>query len=278
MNFRSALLTASMIILLAGCQPSKVADEVGSSCAPKNLAVKASNEAMTVSWRPDCNQLISGYYIFISEQPLFEKFGNTFLPKSVKPFNDAAFAGDTEPADGIENFEAGGLENGKKYYVSVRTIFPDLTLSKSSNEQVVVCGPRGEIELSIRYKSERDGYSFSRDIFVRADDLDNDIYYHTLSGKDYLGSPEKLDGFLRKNRLTVLPYKGDFETVREKAAGSGVEPDQLRVEVKKDDWVLIKSEEGNLGLLKILGFGGDGEERRIELYFAYSTISGELLF
>ncbi|MDF1543987.1 MAG: hypothetical protein P1R58_02660 [bacterium] len=272
------LMTGFLAVLIAGCKPSTVSDEVPAGCVPKELTVETGNELMTVFWKPDCSQLISGYYVYISESPLFEKYGNGALPKSVEPFNHTAFAGDTEPEDGIEHFEARGLENGRKYYVSVRTVFPNITLSKSSSEQVAVCGPRGEIELSIRYKGEHDGYSFEKDRFVRADDLANDIYFHSLKGVDYLGSPEKLDGFLRRNRLTVLPFNGERETVRAKTVEAGLKAEELRVPVKVNDWVLIRLEDEKFCLVQITGFSGEGESRKIRLSFALSTVAKELLF
>ena len=124
------------------------------------------------------------------------------LPSSVKPFNPTPFPGDTNPDDGVEHFTAEGLQNGVTYYVTIRTVYPDGTLSPPSREVGVVCNPRGEVEISIRYESEHDGYSFAGDRYVRADTDENDLYFFSKDGIDYIASPDRLDGFL-KNRYKM---------------------------------------------------------------------------
>ena len=114
-DMRFLLLIIVFVTLLVSCAPKKGIDESSRGCIPQNLRIDAANEAMTVIWDVDCNQMISGYYIYIEEEPLVSKYPGTELPTSIKPFNMAAFPGDTEPDD-VEHFLAEGLENGKKYF------------------------------------------------------------------------------------------------------------------------------------------------------------------
>ncbi len=277
-NFVRFICLGLTIAFVLGCAPKKVADEVATGCVPADLKVEVADRAMTVVFTPSCNQLISGYYIYISEEPLTAYVQDTVLPGTIRPFNLTAFSGDTNPDDGIEHFEADGLENGKKYFVSVRTIFPGRTLSRSSAEIPAVCGPRGEMQLSIRYKSDRDGFSFEQNGYVSADNLANDLYFFSKDGQDFLTSPVRLDGFLRDNRLMSLPFKGEYEQVKSRVMAAGEIPNQERIEVEKGSWVLLYTADKRFALLKVLEFSGEGEKRVIRLFYVYSALDDEIFF
>ncbi len=274
-RFISLVLTITFVF---GCAAKKVADESPTGCVPSEVKVETADRSMTVIFTPSCGQLISGYYIYISEEPLSAYAQDTVLPGSIKPFNLASFSGDTDPDDGVERFEADRLENGKKYFVSVRTIFPDRTLSRSSTEIPAVCGPRGEMQLSIRYKSDRDGFSFKQNGYVSADNLANDLYFYSKDGKDFLASPVRLDGFLRDNRLARLSLEGEYEQVKTRLTAAAEIPEQERIEVKKGDWVLLYTADKSFALLQVLDFSGAGEKRVVRLFYAYSALEDEILF
>jgi hypothetical protein len=222
--------------------------------------------------------MMSGYNIYISREPLVDRYPGSELPPTVKPFNNVPFPGDTDPSDGIQHFPAEGLENGVKYYVSVRVVNTDRSLSKPSNEVAAVCGPRGEIELSMRFKSDHDGFSFTQNGYVRADQLDNDLYFHSKDGTDYLVSPHRLNGFLKVSKLYPLPFKGAFEDVKEKVAALELNSPSDKVAVKPGDWVLLATPDNKHALIKVLDVTGTGENRRIKLFYAYNPLPDELLF
>lgn len=267
-----------LLALLVSCAPEKRLEEMPTGCYPYNASVEVNDRQMTVTWEKNCNQLMSGYFIYINEKPLADLYPGTQLPASVKPFSQTPFPGDTDPEDGIEHFVAEGLENGVKYYVSVRVVNPDRTLSKPSNEVVAVCGPRGEIELSIRYKSDRDGFSFEKNAYVRADDIDNDLYFYSKDGADYLSSPSRLNGFLKINKLKVLPFDGEFDQVRARFSTLESQPDKDRVAVRTGDWVHILSPDGKSALVKVLSISGEGERRSLRLFYAFSPLANETIF
>ncbi len=271
-------LLLAIIVLALGCGPKPIVDEQSAACYADNLGVDVNSQTMDVHWKTKCTRLISGYNIYISEEPLTDKYPGADLSSAVKPFNLTPYAGDTDPDDGIEHFIAEGLQDGKKYYVSVRVVMPDGTLSRPSDEAIAVCGPSGEIELTVRYKSDKDGYSFGLNEYVRADDLNNDLYFFSKDGKDYLNSPVKLDGFLKANRLRKLPLKGNFSEIREKLTAMSLEPAEDRVEVKKGDWIHIQTPGGENAVIRVLELSGDGAERKIRLFYAYSPLSGEVVF
>ena len=224
---------------------------------------------MTIVWEVECPRLISGYNIYISEQPLSE--GNS------RPFNATVYPGDTDPDDGVVQYDAQGLDNGVRYYVSVRVVFPDQSPSTPSEEVAAVCGPRGEIELTTRYSSEQDGYSFAQNQYVRADDLNNDLYFYSKGGTDYLASPIRLDGFLRNNRFMRLSVNGDLETVKHQLASIDSEPRDDRVAVREGDWVWIVTTEGHHALVQVRKLTSKEGKGTVVLSFAYWPISGPLI-
>lgn len=262
--------------MLVGCQPSGPGNESAGGCTPHDLSVEVNDGRMTVIWKDDCKTNISGYYIYVTEEPLVEAYPSYELPGTVEPFNHPPFPGDTDPSDGVQHFEANGLANGVKYYVSVRTVMADLTLSKPSNEVTTACGPQGEIELSLRYKADKDGYSFENNEYVEADNSANDLYFFSKDGQDYLVSPSQLDGFLRNNRLRKLKTNGDLKQAVSRAVITSL-PVSERVAVKKGDWVQIITPENRSAFVKVLEISGSGDSRKIKLFFAYATLPGEII-
>ena len=262
--------TVASIILMTliaslGCGPPQPGAEHRATCRPEALTVEAGDGAMTITWKVECPRLISGYNIYISEQALSED--------NSRPFNATVYPGDTEPDDGVVRYDAQGLDNGVRYYVSVRVVFPDQSLSAPSEEVAAVCGPRGEIELATRYSTEQDGYSFAQSRYVRADDLNNDLYFYSKGGTDYLASPIR-HGFLRNNRFMRLSVNGDLETVKHQLASIDSEPRDDRVAVREGDWVWIVTTEGHHALVQVRKLTSKEGKGTVVLSFAYWPISG----
>jgi len=215
----------TVLLYLTGCGP-KISEETPSGCIPNDIIVKPGNKMMEIAWKNDCPSLISGYNIYISK-----------TPDGKEPFNATIFPGDTNPDDDIEHYIASGLESGVKYYVTVRTVFPNLTMSPPSEKLVTACGSRREIELFIRHKSEPDGFSFENDKYVKAGGLTNDIYFFSKDNLDYLSSPHRLDAFLRNSKFEILPYNGELNDIKSDVMLSKTEPSKDRVAVKVGEWV-----------------------------------------
>ncbi len=266
-------------VIFAGCAPKQVVDEVPRAIYADDVRVEVNDREMTVSWRKHGEGAIGGYNIYVSKHSLVSSAGPLFDSSLAEPINTTPFPGDTDPDDGIEHFVARSLENGVVYYVSVRVVFPDGLMSKFSNEVLAVCGPRGEIELGIRYQGGEDGYSFNGNRYVSADDVENDLYFFSKEGVDYLCSPKRLNGFLKDNHLMILPYRHDnYDKVAAQLSGSGIEAINEQVEIVPGDWVLINLPDGHNAIVNVLGFNGEGKERRVRLFFAVCTIRGGLVF
>ena len=268
----------ALLVLIVGCKPKEVAEERPSGAYPYELRVSVDNGTVKLSWKKHGDALIGGYNIYISETSLAAQYPDGHYPVSVPPFNRTPFPGDTDPTDGIEHFQAEGLTNGVMYYVSVVVVNPDRSLSRSTEEITVVPAPTGEIELAARYQGEQDGYAFYADRYVRADAVENDVYYYYHEDKHYLASPTRLDGFLRKSLLLKLPFRGDYEEVRSRIVENEYQPSEERVEIKTGDWVLILTADSHYVLVRVLELTGQGQSSAVRLFFAVSGIENRIFF
>ena len=275
---RAAGLVLLVMIIAAGCGPTKKPSEVSTTIYPYDLSVSGGNRKLELSWKAHGEGLISGYNIYISRTSLAAEYPDGKYPATVKPHNLTVFPGDTNPEDKVEHYDAEGLENGVKYYVTVRTVMSDRSLSRPSNEVAVVAGPRGEITLDSRYQGEHDGYSFEEEAYTGADADNNDIYFYSLDGVDYLASPTRLNGFLRESKFLVLPYKGDLSDILAKVNGAELSPSEIRTKISTGSWVLMRTADKANVLLKVLGFSGEGKDRQVNLQFAVSGLKSEIFF
>jgi len=272
-NTKLYLFSVIAIVIALGlvsCGPPKVKPEQAGNCVPSNLIVETNDGVMNLSWNTNCKQLISGYYIYISDEPIVEKYPTSVLPSSVKAFNNTVFPGDTERDDQVEHYIANGLDNARRYHVSVRTVFPDRTLSAPSDEIIAVCGPKGQIELGVRYRSNQDGFSFLTQDYVAAKNVANDLCFYSQNGVDYLESPSRLDMFLRGTRLRLLPFHGDLNEIQKQLSEMKTRAFEDRINIKKGDWVWLTFPEGYHALLHVLDITGQEKDRRISLFYAFS--------
>ncbi len=269
---------ALIAVVLTGCPPKQPpTSETAASCVPYDVQADANDGLIVVSFRSDCKALITGYNIYLSREPLAAKYPGPELPATIKPYNQPVFPGDTDPSDHVEHYEAEGVENGVKYYISVRTVFADRSLSKPSEEIMAVAGPRGQMELAPRYKSDQDGWSFANNDYVRADAIDNDMYFYVKDNQYFLASPDRL-GFLRKTLFRVLPYKGGIDEVGAKMTAKDPLPSEDRVAVKKDDWIEVMTADKTFALVKVLGISGKGDDSRLQLFYVWTPAEGAPAF
>jgi len=274
------------LTVLAGCGPATVRQssetalptEARKAVSIADLGVSVNDKSMIVFWKKIGRGAISGYHIYISEHPLSALYPDAHIDSAIAPYNLAPFPGDTNPEDSVEYFEATHLENGVKYYVTVRVVYPDGSVSGPSGEVLAVCGPRGEIELPIRYQSSPDGYSFQKNGYTEANSVDNDLYFYSKDGHDYLASPRRLDGFINDTQFLVLPYKGTFDEVAARLAEFAPGPTEDQVQIDEGDWVLARCGRGTSALLEVKAIRESGRERRVVLFFAYSTVAEEIVF
>jgi hypothetical protein len=271
-NYLGILSAFFLIILMAlSCAPPRIEPRlVTTECAPSNLTVRTDDHKMYLKWDTNCPEgtLLSGYYIYILEEPIHDKYHNIRLPKSIKPHGQGVYPGDTDPESSFETISIENLENGIEYFISVRTVFPDKSVSASSNEVNVICRPEGRFELSFRYSALNDGFSFGFGEPVRADSDRNDIYFYSKDDYDFIASPHRLNGFLKKSKFYSLGKTKDIYQY------PNIELDFAPVEkipIFEGESYLIKTAEGNFAKLRIEKISGENKERKLDIKYIYQT-------
>jgi len=265
------VLAFVLLLLIAyGCGPSKGPGKEArptSVCAPLNLTVKPNDHSMFLRWDVDCPEevLLSGYSIYISPFSL-EQFKDKALPDSIVPYNNVPYPGDTNPEDNFETMEITNLENGIPYYVSVRTVFPDQTESVASNEVMVYCRPEGEFTLDMRFTGEQDGFDFSAGKYVRADGSDNDIYYYRAGTTDFIASPHRLNGYIRKSWFYSLGKTRDIYQYPD--IDIDYEPVN-KMPIREGESYLVKTADGNFAKIRVEQFIGENRDREVAFKYIY---------
>ncbi len=193
---------------------------------PYDLNIETKNRRAVIYWSVDRSKdkPISGYNIYLSDKPL-EKHFSKWEKNRPKPYNHAPFPGDTDGDVTRESFEITNLENGKTYYISVRTVGITGAESGVLKEVEFVPQPRGEFMISSNHSSKNGGFSFDEDISVPARDPRCDIYLYAKRDVVGLSTPGRLSAGLRKTAFTKRNEK-NVETVKIKAG------DRLTVETR----------------------------------------------
>jgi hypothetical protein len=267
-----------LVLMTAGCGPPREKIQLlRTICTPSNLVVKSGDQKIYLKWDTNCSDsvLISGYYIYLENYPLYDRFYDRLPPSQIVPFNLAPYPGGTEPEDAFETMEITNLPNGVEYYVSVRTVFPDRSLSYSSNEVSVICRPEGEFTLAFRYTDLNDGFSLKTAQPVRADDELNDLFFFNKDGVDYLESPHRLNGFLRKSLFYSL---GKTRDIYQYTSFDIDIPPIERMPVREGESYLIKTADGNYAVLRIEKISGTGKERSLNIKYIYQTVEDLIRF
>lgn len=178
------------------------------------MTVDVNNHSAVVNWTVDRagSRPISGYNIYLSETPLKELFSN-WDKNHPQPYNHGPFPGDTDGDNTRESFEITNLENGKTYYVSVRTVDPAGAESDVSGESKFVPLANGDFQISSDHLSEIGGFSFDKNISLPARDPRCDIYLYAKEDAVGLSSPGRLSAGLRKTAFSNSTEK-NVETIK----------------------------------------------------------------
>jgi len=271
------VITASVLLIIGCGPPRQIGRPAITECAPTNLTVQPDDSTLYLKWDINCpeNKVLSGYYVYLEKSPIFEKYSEVVLPKKIEPYNRTPYPGDTDPEDSFETMTINNLANGVEYYVSVRTVFPDKTITVSSNEVPVMCRPEGEFELAFRYAGKNDGFSFKTGQSVRADGELNDIYFYHKDGFDFIASPKRLNGFIRDSKFYSLGKTKDIYQYPELELD--FEPVE-KIPVNVGESYLVLTADGNYAKIRIEEASGKNKERKLKIKYIYQTVAGLMRF
>lgn len=219
-----------------------------------------------IAWNPGCKgtRILQGFNIYLLPEPLTKMSENGELPKGIEPFNKLIYPGDTEGDPNRETYEIKEIDNSVIYYVHVRTVNSDGSLSKPSNEVELVTVARGEIALALAHSGINDGFSLDRAKYCHTNDLANDFYVFEKDSWFYLCSPARLSPVNRETRIYDLGSSNKLGDLPVDLPPGGGEQ---KVRLVKRSLYLVVTEEGHQAKLRMKYDSGNGTEKRI--YFEY---------
>ncbi len=278
-NYISLFFTVIIIsVLIFGCGPSRLKLRLDKKdCVPSNLTATPNDQSLLLKWDTNCdiNTVLSGYNIYILTEPIYDLYGQANPPDEIRPVNIIPYPGDTNPEKSYETMALDMLENGVEYYVSVRTVFPDRSITVSSNEVAVMCRPEGEFTLDFRFSGENDGFIFSSRTGSSADNDKNDIYYFRAGQNDFIASPHRLNGYNRESAFFSLGQTKDIYQYPELSIDN---PPIDKMPIKAGESYLIRTADGNYAKLRIEEISGQDRERKVRFKYIYQTIPDLMRF
>jgi hypothetical protein len=262
------VLVASLIILSCAPKPRQelVTEE---KCVPVGLTLDstASSYAL-IAWNPGCPglRILRGFNIYVSPIPLTEKYPGNRLPDDVHPYNGEIYPGDTLGNPQWETYAIEDLDNATQYYVHVRDLYTDGTLSPPSNELPLVVYARGAFTLAPSFTGDHDGFDFSAAEYCRADAPENDIYFYNKDNEDFLCSPARLGPV---NRDTKIYSVGTGAPPKDWAA---MKPDDKftdRASIRKGAVYILITADGYPVKLEVESATGNDDDRKITFDYIY---------
>lgn len=261
---------AGIIFVVISCGPPKsvsiappptVPTEIPRPCIPRNLTLDSTSDGYAlIAWDPGCPQerILRGFNVYVSSTPLNRRFPDTILPPSIQPFNNEVYPGDTLGNPNRETFALENIANAVPHYIHVRVVYIDGRLSMPSNEIEVICYQQGTVELTASFSGSRDGFSFRKNAYCRTDDLDNDIYFYSKNGQDFLCSPSRLG---EVNRNTKLYPAGEGIVPADLGRPSGASSD--RIEIRPDRNLIVETTDGDVIGMRIKQIDNSGSTPKI---------------
>jgi hypothetical protein len=204
----------SLAVASISCIPGP--RESGRVPSPYDLKVDTMSRGAIIYWSVNRRegQLISGYNVYLSRKPPESNYPG-WHKSHAELHNSTPYPGDTDGDITRESFEITGLENGRTYFVTVRTVAPDGSESKQSNMVEFRPLARGEFIISDNHLGDNGGFSFDHEISIPARDRRCDLYLYSRDDVLGLSSPSRLGAGLRKTIFAASSDPGNAdETIR----------------------------------------------------------------
>jgi hypothetical protein len=263
----AAIFFLAAILLSCGPKP-KQKTEVEERCIPSGLTIDSTASSYAViAWNPGCPglRILRGFNIYVAPRPLVSEYSGTDLPDDIKPYNREVYPGDTLGNPERESYAIENLDNAAQYYVHVRDVYIDGTLSPPSNEIPLVVYSQGQFTLSPSYTTDHDGFDFAAGDYCRADALNNDVYFYSKDGADYLCSPARLGPVNRDTKILSVGTAAPANWADMKPNDEFSE----RVPLRDGGVYILITADGYPAKLTVQSMTGSGDERRVTFDYIY---------
>lgn len=264
----AAILSIGALFLSCGPKPKQKA-VTEERCIPSGLTVDSTASSYAViAWNPGCPgiRILRGFNIYVSPTPLAADYPGSDLPADITPYNREVYPGDTLGNPKRESYAIEDLGNATQYYVHVRDVYIDGTLSPPSNEVPLIVYSQGQFTLSTSFTTDHDGFDFATGKYCRTDALNNDIYFYSKDGTDYLCSPARLGPVNRDTRILSVKSAVPPENWAEMKPNDDFSE---RVPLQDGGVYILITADGYPVKLKVRSMTGNGEERRIAFDYMY---------
>jgi hypothetical protein len=220
--------------------------------------------------------IIRGYNVYVSDDGSVASLPPDSKRLRKHLYQASTYPGDTDGDIRRESITIERLEPGIRYYVHVRTVFPNGQQSPPSEEQEVIPRPRGRIVLSPRFSGGDDGFSFRRNEIVPPTSEANDLYLYTTAEGVFLASPSRLNRGLRETRFVALgPSDSLDDYPRLERPWEGEE----KIDVKVGHSIGLILEGEHLAKLRPVAVEGSREDGpQVVFEYVYQPVKGESSF
>lgn len=190
-------------------------------------------------------------------------------------YGAATYPGDTDGDISTETIHIENVTSGTRYFVHVRTVFPDGGMGQPSREVEVVPRPRGQLTLCPMTGDCDGGYSFRLDQPVERTSEDNDIYIFLTKTEAFVASPSRLDRGLRATQFADLGPSAsidDFQRMDPNLAGA----EKLAIREGHSIGVILSG--NRVAKLRPVEISQSGDNPRVVFEYIYQPVAGESTF
>ena len=270
-----AVLVLPILVTISGCAPAARKAPVETKppvetarCLPHDLTVDSlDNHYARIAWNPGCpeTRILRGFNIYLSRKPSPENRNSRAKDMAI-PYNETVYPGDAEGRADRESFEFRDLTLSTRYFARVRAVYDDSTFSPPTNEVEIIGYPQGAITLAESYFGRQDGFSFEKNDYCKTDAMENDLYYYSKDGRNFLCSPLRISRVNRKTEIFTTDKQGTLADLAHiEPRGKGLD----KAEIFPGTILLIKTATGNRAALRIVKCVDAGVVRETTIQYYY---------
>lgn len=275
----------SLSLLISGCATAPPREDITITpseqverLTPRITRTEALRETVSLTWEVDRDRadILQGYHIYIGRDPGLAELPTGDPHLLAARFSELPYAGDTDGDIRRESATIENLRTGERYFLHVRTAFPDGRESPPSQEVAAIPRPRGQMVLAPRFSEGPTGFCFSEDSVVEATSDLNDLYLYEANGHLFLASPNRFDPFLRETGFLDLGSSDTLEDHPVYPAGSPTSSDRLSVTFGRS--IGVRLSDGRVAKLRPLRVDTAHASTRLILEYVFQPIRGERQF
>jgi hypothetical protein len=239
--------------------------------------VEGFADHLELTWRTFRNgrDLIKGYNVYVATSPGLAGLADENPELKHSLYGGSTYPGDTDGVIDSESISIQPAVMGTRYFVHVRTVFPDGHQSHPSEERAAIARPRGSMTLQPRFSEANDGFAFESDHQVPSLSDSNDVYLFVTRDGPHLGSPARLDASLRR---TFFSNMGPSASIEDYPVFPNPSDRSDKIAVLSGHTLLVMMMDGRMAKLRPRDFAGRHDSLRVTFDYIYQPIFGEVRF